>query len=165
MENSTHLTNFKNISFIMDQDGNIISMDQKDVIKPFVEKKDNTCNNIIKDFNFHEDIMNRVTTLEEQINNLNCQQNNQNIITDNEKSVKEKDIDEIKNKAKINASKRINKGKFITISELKKRLGIGDHYAYELVKTGEIEAYRFNGKRWSIPEHAIADYMKRCSNR
>ena len=166
MENNIHTTNFKNVSFIMDQDGNIISMDQKDVIKPFVEKKDNTCNNIIKDFNFHEDVMKRLNALEEQINNLNCQQKDyQNMIVENKKAVEEKKIEELKNKAKMSASKRTGREKYITISELKKRLGIGDHYAYELVKTGKIEAYQFSGKKWSIPERAIGDYMRKCSNR
>lgn len=160
-----HTSNFRNVSFIMDQDGNIISMDQKDIIKPFVEKKNNTCTNIINDFNFHEDIMKRLNVLEEQVNNLNCQQKNyQSETSEDEKVIKEKKIEDLKGKARASASKRIDREKLIGMSELKKRLGIGDHYAYELVNSGEIEAYRI-GNKWRIPERAIGDYMKRCSNR
>ena len=162
MENS-HTSNFKNVSFIMDQDGNIISMDQKEIVKPFVQikKEANNINNTMST----EDIVKRINSLEEQVHNLNClQKDYQNIIAKNKKEVEEKKIDEIKNKAKVSASKRIDRDKLIGMAELKKRLGIGDHYAYELVNNGEIEAYRI-GNKWKIPERAIGDYMRKHSNR
>lgn len=51
----------------------------------------------------------------------------------------------------------------ITIEELQEILQIGRTTAYQLLKSGEIKAFRI-GRYWKIPRAAIAEYVSRKSN-
>lgn len=51
----------------------------------------------------------------------------------------------------------------ITIEELQEILQIGRTTAYQLLKSGEIKAFRI-GRYWKIPRAAITEYVSRKSN-
>lgn len=50
----------------------------------------------------------------------------------------------------------------ITIDELCELLSIGRNYAYSLLNSGEIKAFRI-GRIWKIPRGAVWEYIKRKS--
>ncbi len=47
----------------------------------------------------------------------------------------------------------------LTIQDLMEILGVGKNAAYELLKSGEIRAFRLKG-RWKISKTALIDYIK-----
>ncbi len=47
----------------------------------------------------------------------------------------------------------------LTIQDLMEILGVGKNAAYELLKSGEIRAFRLKG-RWKISKIALIDYIK-----
>lgn len=52
-------------------------------------------------------------------------------------------------------------GEVLTVEELMELLYIGKNRAYELVRSGQIRAFRI-GKTWRIPKEAVSEFiMKR----
>ena len=52
----------------------------------------------------------------------------------------------------------INKETFFTVEQLCGILGIGRNTAYELLKAGDIRAFRI-GRNWKIPKTSIDKYV------
>ena len=51
-------------------------------------------------------------------------------------------------------------GEILTIEELMELLYIGKNTAYQLLKSGEIKAFRI-GKVWKIPRESVNEYITR----
>ena len=51
-------------------------------------------------------------------------------------------------------------GEILTIEELMELLYIGKNTAYQLLKSGEIKAFRI-GKVWKIPRESVNEYIMR----
>ena len=51
-------------------------------------------------------------------------------------------------------------GEILTIEELMELLYIGKNTAYQLLKSGEIKAFRI-GKVWKIPRESVNEYILR----
>ncbi len=52
----------------------------------------------------------------------------------------------------------------INLQELQQILNVGRNSAYELLKSGEIPAFRI-GKNWKIPKDAVIHYIGQWRNR
>ncbi len=52
----------------------------------------------------------------------------------------------------------------LNIQELQQILNVGRNSAYELLKSGEIPAFRI-GKNWKIPKDAVIHYIGQWRNR
>ncbi len=46
----------------------------------------------------------------------------------------------------------------VTIEEMSEMLGIGKNYAYHLLQSKAVKAFR-NGRIWRIPKQAIIEYI------
>ena len=51
-------------------------------------------------------------------------------------------------------------GEILTIEELMELLYIGKNTAYQLLKSGEIKAFKI-GKVWKIPRESVNEYIMR----
>lgn len=51
-----------------------------------------------------------------------------------------------------------NYEEILTIEDIMVILGIGKNSAYELLRTGEIKAFRLKG-RWKIPKKSVSEYI------
>ena len=51
----------------------------------------------------------------------------------------------------------------LTVQELREILNVGRGSAYELLKQGEIPAFRI-GKNWKIPKDAVIHYITQWQN-
>ena len=49
-------------------------------------------------------------------------------------------------------------GEVLTVEELMELLYIGKNRAYELVRSGQIRAFRI-GKTWRIPKEAVSEFI------
>ena len=138
MENITHLTNLRsiNLALSIDADGNVTNVSTSD----FIDKQNEMDKRI-------EILEAQVGMLENQLKDINIQK-----INDIKKDVKNKVMTKRKNES------------YISVSELRKRLGIGEHTAYKLLNDGEIFAFRI-GSTYKIPESSIGEYIKNNSNR
>lgn len=57
----------------------------------------------------------------------------------------------------------IDKIDLIPVSEVCDRLMISEHVAYNLLRSGELEAFRI-GKIWKIPSDSIDKYIRKKCN-
>lgn len=49
----------------------------------------------------------------------------------------------------------------LTVSDLRRILGIGKGLAYTLLQTGTIRGIRIGEKKWRIPKSAVIDYLSK----
>lgn len=52
--------------------------------------------------------------------------------------------------------------KILEIHEIQQILGIGRNKVYDLIRSGEISAFKI-GREWKVTESAVEDYIKRQS--
>ena len=52
----------------------------------------------------------------------------------------------------------------LTVEELMELLYIGKNTAYQLLKSGEIRAFRI-GRVWKIPKEAVSEYIVRMAQK
>lgn len=52
--------------------------------------------------------------------------------------------------------------KILEIHEIQQILGIGRNKVYDLIRSGEISAFKI-GREWKVTENAVKDYIKRQS--
>ncbi len=52
--------------------------------------------------------------------------------------------------------------KILEIHEIQQILGIGRNKVYDLIRLGEISAFKI-GREWKVTENAIEDYIKKQS--
>lgn len=50
--------------------------------------------------------------------------------------------------------------RILEIHEIQQILGIGRNKVYDLIRSGEIAAFKI-GREWKVTENAIEDYIKR----
>lgn len=51
----------------------------------------------------------------------------------------------------------------LTVEELCEALGIGKNIAYEILGTGEINAFKIGDRTWKIPKLAVEQYILKKS--
>ena len=50
-------------------------------------------------------------------------------------------------------------GDVLTVADLQEILSIGRNSAYELIRTGTIQAFRVNKKKWRISKESVLAYL------